>query len=517
MAWREPRYPGEFPSLGWDLVDWYAEYLRVPSGPKYGEPLELTDEQASLVVRWYAIDPVGGGFKYRRGSVRRPQGWGKSPLLAAIALGELCGPSLFGGWSADGEPVGIAHKTPWVQIAACSEDQTDNTYVQLVASLEQSDAVREFGLDVGITRIYVKGTPGRLEPVTASAGSRLGQPVTFAVLDETHLWTPQNGGKKLADTVRRNVAKMSGRTFETTNAFRPGDLSVAEDSHRAAEDLADGLLYDATDAGEVPSLKNRRDLAKALRRAYGDSTWVDVDRIVDEINDPATNPDDARRFYLNQIVTTSDQWVEPKLWEALQSKKQLEPGDTITLGFDGGAVDDATALVACRVSDGLLVLLGLWEKPEGSKDWAVPRGEVDAAVVEACETYRVVRGYFDPPWWREELVRWSTEMADSGLAAFETYKAQNMARAVESLTAAILNATISHSGDRRFARHIFNARVRHSRHGDLIVKQTDRSPLKIDAAVAAVLAFQARLDALATDLKPVLVPAIVDLWDMTDA
>jgi phage terminase large subunit-like protein len=92
-----------------------------------------------------------------------------------------------------------------------------------------------------------------------------------------------------------------------------------------------------------------------------------------------------------------------------------------------------------------------------------------------------------------------------------------MARAVESLTAAILNATICHTGDRRFARHIFNARVRHSRHGDLIVKQTDRSPLKIDAAVAAVLAFQARLDALATDLKPVLVPAIVDLWDMTDA
>jgi phage terminase large subunit-like protein len=512
MPWREPAYQGEFPSLGWDLLDWYSTYLRVPSGPFYGQPLELTDEQASIVVRWYALDPKDGSFRYRRGSVRRPQGWGKSPLLAAIALGELVGPVLFDGWNADGEPVGRRHATPWVQIAACSEDQTDNTYVQLLASLESSDAIADFGLDVGITRIYVKGTPGRLEPVTASSGSRLGQPITFCVMDETHLWTPQNGGKKLADTLRRNTAKMNARTFETTNAYRPGELSVAEDSHQAAVDKADGLLYDATDVGEVRSLKNRRDLRKALRTAYGDAKWVDVDRLIDEINDPATDPDDARRFYLNQIVTTSDQWVEPKLWQALQSRKALEAGDTITLGFDGGAVDDATALVACRVSDGFLKVLGLWEKPEGVKEWSVPRAEVDATVVRACQEYRVVRGYMDPPWWREELVRWSTEFDDSGIAAFETYRTPQMAKAVEALTGAIKNATVSHDGDRTFARHMFNARVKHTRHGDLIVKQTDRSPHKIDAAVAAVLAFQARLDALATDLKPVLAPAIVDPW-----
>lgn len=512
MPWRGPSYEGEFPSLGWDLLDWYANYLKVPSGPFYGQALELTDEQASLVVRWYQVDPKDGSFRYRRGSVRRPQGWGKSPLLAAIALGELCGPVLFDGWNAEGEPVGRRPATPWVQIAACSEDQTDNTYVQLLASLESSDAIADFGLDVGITRIYVKGTPGRLEPVTASSGSRLGQPITFCVMDETHLWTPHNGGKKLADTLRRNTAKMNARTFETTNAYRPGELSVAEDSHAAHVQRADGLLYDATDVGEVPSLRNRRELRKALRVAYGDAKWVDVDRLIDEINDPATDPDDARRFYLNQIVTTSDQWVEPKLWEALQTRKSLKAGDMVTLGFDGATVDDATALVACRVDDGFFKVLGLWEKPEGVKEWAVPRAEVDAAVVRACDEYRVVRGYFDPPWWREELVRWSSEFPDSGLAAYETYRAHQMAKAVEALTAAVKNGTVSHDGDRKFARHVFNARVKHTRHGDLLVKQTDRSPHKIDAAVAAVLAFQARLDALATDLKPVLAPAIVDPW-----
>jgi hypothetical protein len=43
-------------------------------------------------------------------------------------------------------------------------------------------------LDGGLTRIHRTDGRGLLEPVTASAGSRLGQRLTFVVLDETHLW-----------------------------------------------------------------------------------------------------------------------------------------------------------------------------------------------------------------------------------------------------------------------------------------------------------------------------------------
>jgi hypothetical protein len=74
------------------------------------------------------------------------------------------------------------------------------------------------------------GRPGTMRPVTAESSSREGARLTFAVLDETHLWLRQNGGVRLAATLRRNAAKMDGRTFETTNAPVAGMRSVAEES-----------------------------------------------------------------------------------------------------------------------------------------------------------------------------------------------------------------------------------------------------------------------------------------------
>jgi hypothetical protein len=88
-----------------------------------------------------------------------------------------------------------------VQIAAVSEDQTDNTYSVIYELLTANDgrAADELSIDVGLTRCYLRDRPGKLEPVTASAGSREGQPITDATLDETHLWTPTNGGVAGAD------------------------------------------------------------------------------------------------------------------------------------------------------------------------------------------------------------------------------------------------------------------------------------------------------------------------------
>src|SRR5690606_1816290 len=154
-----------------------------------------------------------------------------------------------------GRPLGTrgGDPNPWVQIAAGSEDQTDHTYSVLYELLAANDgrAADELRIDVGLTRCYLRDRPGRPEPVTASAGSREGQPVTDAILDETHLWTPRNGGVRLARTIRRNTAKMDGRTFETTNRFEPGEQSVAEATPKAAEQGTAGVGSDAAAAAAV--------------------------------------------------------------------------------------------------------------------------------------------------------------------------------------------------------------------------------------------------------------------------
>src|SRR4029077_1275719 len=113
-----------------------------------------------------------------------------------------------------GRPKGEAPVSPWVQLAACSEDQSGNTYKAAYAMAKDSDLDGTV-LDIGLTRISVLAG-GVLEAVTAAASSRFGQRVTFAVMDETHLGSRRNGGHRLADTIRRSAAKMGGRTFEST-------------------------------------------------------------------------------------------------------------------------------------------------------------------------------------------------------------------------------------------------------------------------------------------------------------
>jgi hypothetical protein len=248
MAWT-------LPTLGWGVLEWMASYL--PSPRDAAMPLILTDEQAEYVLAWYAVDKAGR-FIYRRSISERAKGWGKSPLHGAIALAELGGGSVedsapvrFDGWRGK-EPVGRPWGTkgdprPWAQIAAVSEDQTDNTYSALYEMLTANDhkAAKALRIDDGRTRLYLVGRPGTLEPVTASAGSREGQPITYGLLDETHLYTRKNGGVKLAATLRRNVAKMGGRSQETTNAPMLGEGSVAEQSGRAVDRGFSGILWDA--------------------------------------------------------------------------------------------------------------------------------------------------------------------------------------------------------------------------------------------------------------------------------
>ena len=490
MPWRAPEYDGEFPSLGWQVADWAESYLRVPGGAATGDPFVLTDEQLAFVVRLYRLDPRTGRHAVRRAVLRRAKGWGKSPLLGALALAHLAGPTVFDGWDANGEPVGRPHPSPWVQVAAVSLEATDNTYAQLLAMVGGSPVVDACGLDVGVTRIYLKGRAGRLEPVSAAAGSREGQPVTAAILDESHLWTPRNGGVRLAATIRRNVGKTNGLTVETTNAHRPGDESVAEASWAAAEKGSAGLLYDSLEAPVVDDLDDDGTLLPALRVAYGDSSWVDLGRIAEEVRDPATDPADARRFYLNQLVAGSEDLLEFELWQALARTDRLAPGDTVALGFDGSDTGDATALVAVRFPDWLVQPLGIWEHPgDGVKDWRVPRHEVREVVAQAFADYRVVRMLADPPYWRTEVDEWAAEHGDKVVGLFPTQSDSRMVAAVDRWSTMVRAGQVGHTDSDVLNRHVANTQRRRARGG----YRPDKAGHArfIDAHVAAILAVEA--------------------------
>lgn len=501
-------------SLGWDILRWCSDNLAQPDGDHKGEKWRFSKEQARFVVWFYAVDKEGK-FYYRRALLGRVKGWGKSPLLAALCCAELLGPVKFSHFVVDGSgkkrPIGRAHPSPWVQICATSEAQTDNTMDLVVEMLLNGAASENYRLDIGKTRILCDG--GKLEPVTAGSTSREGNRPTFVVLDETHLWLKSNHGDKLAAVIRRNLGKFGGRSVETTNAPAPGEESVAELSLEAARQGRPGLLIDYRDADadcpakidqNDPDAEEKRVLRRlGLEYAYGDSAgchggWVDLDRIEEEMDDPATSEADARRFYFNQVVQGTFQWLDPLKWEAVKLYIPFEEiglDERIALGFDGSTSDDATALIGCRLSDGHIFTIDIWAKPDGARNWEVPFLLVDQKVREVLSNYNVVWMYCDPAYWQDIVGRWSLDHEDI-VFEYWTNRKNIMTRALERFETGVESKLLSWDGNPVLNEHALNAQFEETPYGKLLKKEARGSKRKIDAIMAAVLALEARADAI---------------------
>lgn len=539
MPWRGPDFQGELPTLGWGVLDWMAEYLIVPDGPRAGDPLILTPEQAQFVLNFYSIDPASGKRRARRAVLSRPKGWGKSPLLAALCIVEALAPVVPDGWDADGEPVG----REWVslgfkakaQIVAVSEDQTANTWEPVLDMCREGPVGQAY--DIEPLESFVNVPRGRIEYVTSSATSREGFRPIFSVLDQTESWTQTNGGHKLAASVRRNLTKTGGSSVETPNSFRPGEESVAEKSYEAWRMQVEGklkgdegILFDHREAPATTDPADRESLLDGLAYAYGCSAnrvngcaihgpecnqgWANLERVLYDFWDPSTDPGDARMYFLNQITSSSDAWLTQPEWAArARPEVVLADKDVVTLGFDGSrkrnrGVTDATALVGCRVSDGHVFEIKVWEQPEGpaGDGWEVPTTEVESAVRMAFSQYTVVAFYADPAKWESYVAEWeATYGAKLKVKASRAHPIEwwmtggrnlQTVRALEQFHSAVVDGELTHSGDFALTRHVLNARRRMSRSGLQIAKEYPDSPRKIDAAVAAVLAWNARLDAI---------------------
>lgn len=538
MPWK-PSEPGEIPTLGHEVLDWIIDNLAAPDRADY-EPFVPYREQEDFILRWYALDPRTGRRTYSRGVLGRPRGWGKSPLLAALACVEALGPVVPDGWDSDGRPVGkpwAEIRTPLVQIAAVSEEQTGNTWGPVLEMLRAEAPVHDTvrGLEPMETFVALPNR-GKMHQVTSSARTIKGARAVFAVLDQSEEWVASNGGIKLANTMRSNAAKVGGTTLESPNAFIPGEGSVAEgsaafwDAIQAGRARDDGLLYDHRESPADTDMSERESLIAGLRVSYGDSSahpggcvihtppcdpgHVDLDRLVSTIWDPEQDVQTSRSDFLNQITHASDSWVSKPEWlDCMDLDRAIEPTDRIVLGFDGskGRVRgkaDATALVGCRISDGYLFEIKVWEQPAGpaGNGWMPNPVEVDHEVRKAFETWRVVGFYADPSGWTEYVAKWESAFRrrlkvkatqSAPITVWPRGKDARVVHYVDQLRLAIANGECAHDGSPSLTRHVLNARKRKTNSGYLLYKAYPDSPDKIDAAYAAVMAWKARTDALA--------------------
>jgi hypothetical protein len=505
-SWKLPEH-----TLGWQIAGWCAEFLKAEDGG----PWRFTREQLRFVLWWYAVDE-NGRFVYRKGVLQRLKGWGKDPLLAVISLVEFVGPSRFSYWE-DGQPVGVPHPQAWVQIAAVSRDQTRNT-MTLMPSLMSDKLIETYGIKAGAELIRANGGRQRLEAVTSSFRALEGGRITFTVLNETHHWVTGNNGDRMYETIDGNATKKDSRYLAITNAYLPGEDSVAERMREAFEKILEGraadigFMYDSIEAHPATPLTPEA-IRIVLPKIRGDAVWLRVETILQSILDTTIAPSRSRRMWLNQIVASEDALFGPAQWDVLRDDaKTLQPGDAITIGFDGGLRDDSTALVALRVSDTAAFVLGLWEKPDGpaGKDWEVPRAQVDSAVHEAFAAFEVQGMYADVALWESYISEWS-EAYGEGLAVKApgkdaigwdmrtSLKASTLAN--ERLMRTIFDRKLAHDGDLKLRRHVLNARRRTNNYGVSFGKESRESPKKVDAYAALMLAHEALFDLRARGRK----------------
>lgn len=513
-TWERARGEWKLPkrTLGWDVLEWTAQWLQQPDGPNAGEPWRFTDEQARFILWFYALDE-GGRFLYRNAVFRRMKGTGKTPMAAAIAATEFVGPCRFGGWRGT-QPIAVPHSAAWVRTLAVSKDQTRNM-MTLFPSLFTKAAVDEYAIDMGKELIYAHRGRNRIEAITSSYRSLEGGRSSFIVKDENHHWIPANEGIAMADAVARELAKSrdgAARSLTTTNAFNPGEDSDAERDWDAYVEIAEGkskatgFLYDSLEAPPETVMSDPESLRRGLLAARGDSIWLDIDRLMEEIYDPRTPPSMSRRFYLNQIVAAEDAWVTPAQWESrARPNHEVPEAAIITLGLDGSKSDDHTALIGWDVERDHGFLLGHWD-PTRYEDGQLPRDQVDAAVRQAFTKYDVVGFYSDRQHFETYIDKWAEDFGD-GLCVAARVKqpvewdmgarSHDATKASEAFLDAIVEGALTHDGNPTFTQHVENARVRMNNYGTTFGKESRFSSRKVDALAAAVLARQARQDYIA--------------------
>ncbi len=377
----------DFPTLG-DIGDaWITRHCRVPDGFARGKPYVKADWQFWVHANRYRIredatyvDPavvaemleaIAGGsaeaeritnedlpalnqaFTYRRTLTVGPQKTGKGPNSATEVAYEGVGPSVFAGFAEGGEvyeceafgcscgwtyeyepgqPMGMRHPSPLIQITATSEDQTDNIFRPLRAMIRLGPLKELLAVREGFIRILGRSSDedaddlDRIDAVTASANARLGNPISDAEQDEAGLYTKSNKLIGVANTQNRGAAGMGGRTHITTNAWDPTENSYAQQQFESgSEDLFvfyrdPALVPELCDptTGRPLSFTSKANRRKIFQYVYEGSWWVNLDSIEAECADlMKTDPAQAERFFGNRRVQGGGSWLAEGIWDAL--------------------------------------------------------------------------------------------------------------------------------------------------------------------------------------------------------
>lgn len=435
-------------------VRFIEQYLLVPKGEGARSPVRLRPWQREIVR-----DVLADGV--RQGLVSLPRGNGKTTLAAFLAT-----------WALFDGPEGAQ-----VLTVASDERQARLVFSAARRMIELNDDLAD-RVQVYQDRIYCPHHDATLAPLPADPSALQGWDPTLVVVDELHV---------VREDVYEAMLLASGKRAESlllaisTPADDPESIMwrLVEHGRRGDDPAFAFIEYAAPDGCALDD----EHAWQAANPALGDFLARDALRATLR----TTREPSFRRFRLGQWVGQVDSWLPWGTWDELADAGRVVAGEPVVLAFDGSASGDSTALVGCTL-DGHVFVVEVWANP-GDPRWRVPRAEVDAAVDLAFDRHEVVELACDPWGWRSEIEAWADRHGEKIVVEWPTNVVSRMAPATDRVYQAVATGRLSHDGDPRLAAHVAHATAKTTPHGDVIVKDRRGSSRKIDAAVAAIVAY----------------------------
>lgn len=440
---------------------------------KSGQPLLMRGWQKKLNGHVFARRP-DGRRRHRVALVGEPRKNGKSGLLAGVAIHGL--------FEGNGS-----------EVYSCAADR-DQARIVFGDARRMIEAEPDLAAACKVYRdaIEVIGTGSIYRSLSSEAFTKEGLSPTLVCFDELHA---QQNDELFNVMALAAGARIDPLLFAITTAGVKTDSSgrdsvcyrLFQHGLRVASGEIDDPSFFLAWWG-APDNANHRDpvVWAACNPAYGD--LVDPEDFEAAVK--RTPEAEFRTKRLNQWVSTAKTWLPTGAWDACENLEVTIPdGAEVCLGFDGSFNNDSTALTVVSCSDIPHVdVVECWERPVGSyNDWTVPIFDVETAIRAACQRWQVREVVCDPARW----ARTYQVLEEEGLpiVAFPQSPAR-MVPATARFYEAVMNQTITHSGDPRLARHIDNCAIREDARGSRISKDAKNSPRKIDLAVSAVMALE---------------------------
>lgn len=443
-----------------------------------GDPLKLRTWQKELLAHLYARD-ADGGLVFQTALIGMPRKNGKSALSsAAIGLYSLLGEGINGG-----EVIAVAATREQARIVFSEAKR-------MVENSELKDMAQVFR-----DSIFVPETNSVFKVMSAEAFSAEGLNPSRVILDELHA----QPNRELFDVMslamgnRGKIGQLVAITTAGVKSGADGQDSIAYSLYQYGKRVATGEIDD-------PAFFMAWWEAAPEADHRNPETWQAANPGFDDIVSRAdfesavkrTPEAEFRTKRLNQWVSSQMSWLPSGVWENLEESQVIDVDDEYILGFDGSFSGDTTVIVGCRIptedKPAHLFLVKAWEKPIDADDsWRVDIQDAEFEIARFCASYKVREVACDPFRWQRSM----EVLQDQGIPIVEypSTSARRMVTACAKFYDAVTEARISHDGNPMMARHFTNAVIKIDNLGPRIVKENRNSNRRIDAAVAAVIAY----------------------------